>query len=133
MRHNCRCATHGPDAAWHGSLNGYNYHGCKCARCQEAKSAHSLTRRVTEPVIRIPIQPIQEYVSRRGSFEDLVPDPLRQDFWRQRLGSANTKGWIDLFHADEFCCEVLRKHPAEIYGSDWFEFAPSTAAIREAA
>lgn len=33
------------------------------------------------------------------------------------------RGTGDLHHVDEMCVAVLRRHPAELYGDDWYDAA----------
>lgn len=40
----------------------------------------------------------------------------------QRMTRALKRGWIDMYQADEICCDVLGMHPVEIYGTEWFEY-----------
>jgi hypothetical protein len=35
---------------------------------------------------------------------------------------AAAAGRITVLAADELCCELLRMHPAEVYGDLWWEF-----------
>lgn len=39
---------------------------------------------------------------------------------RQTYRVAKERGTAGIFHVDEICCDVLRKHPAELYGAEWF-------------
>jgi hypothetical protein len=34
----------GQSEGWHGSLSGYNYRGCRCDRCRQAKNAYARER-----------------------------------------------------------------------------------------
>lgn len=40
---------------------------------------------------------------------------IRKSF---RLGKE--RGHAGVFHVDEVCCDVLGKHPSELYGEEWF-------------
>lgn len=40
--------------------------------------------------------------------------------WDTRLRKARERGWIWIRQADEFCVQLLGKHPFEIYGNEWF-------------
>jgi hypothetical protein len=41
---------------------------------------------------------------------------LNKTIWR-----AQRSGWISVAAADELCVVLLRRHPAEVYGDEWFE------------
>lgn len=92
----------------------------------------------------IPVAPIVDYMDRHGlDVCDLFPQEsveratgngatferqvvLREcvpamEIWRRRMWRARARGVIDPFVADEFCCHLLRMHPAALYGRDWFE------------
>lgn len=98
----------------------------------------------------IPVGPILRYLSVRGwTVADAFPhlpllpedreagapsdpmDPqcdLAYKRWLRLLIRAEKRGDIDLFMADEFCCDVLGVHPSAVYGTDWFDFGAAELA-----
>lgn len=42
---------------------------------------------------------------------------------------ANAAGVVNLYLADEICCKHLCRHPAECFGSDWFEYGYETEEV----
>lgn len=43
----CRCDHHSPEASWHDSWQGYNYHHCRCPGCAAASRAYINARNAT--------------------------------------------------------------------------------------
>lgn len=88
--------------------------------------------------IQLDYKPVQEAVERLAAYYgDVLQDDLGIDALLEKRGiAAGTTKWRRLrreyqrsvkrgtggiYHVDEICCGVLRKHPAELYGEEWFE------------
>ena len=98
--------------------------------------------------VNLPFQPLRDFMVRQGlGLTDLFPQEVvvtatEDDYWRtappidgqrvcrdafptylnweRRLRAARQRGWIKVRYADEFCIELLGRHPSEIYGHEWF-------------
>jgi hypothetical protein len=44
---------------------------------------------------------------------------------------CSRRGTGSVFHVDELCVRILRAHPSELYGREWFDTAHLTAADDE--
>lgn len=101
-----------------------------------------------ERSILIPVQPILDEIVRRGGRRNL--GGMGWVEWGAVSNSANTTpeeaarfqhlksllrsaddGLINLYAADEICCDYLGIHPASLYGPAWFTF--SEEELEEAA
>jgi hypothetical protein len=82
----------------------------------------------------IPSKPILDYIERVGGVFQFIGNP--RDVWAsddkelrsfharnvKRYNNMMERGHVGLYVADDFCIDVLKIHPAMIYGWDWFEF-----------
>lgn len=92
--------------------------------------------------IRVPLDQISNYMERHdlrltdllpreqwwdeadGEWHERMHPEARQTLklWCDRLDRAEKQGWLDYYHADEFCVELLGLHPVQVFGEAWFEY-----------
>jgi len=69
-----------------------------------------------QAVIRIPFAPMDSALRRAGVIGGQLPPALDRAVHRGR-----SSGWITPRAADLLACQVLREHPALIWGPAWWD------------
>jgi hypothetical protein len=80
---------------------------------------------VIGPNVRLPLGPLlavmpmgrpglSEWQTAGTSTITSLPPKLERAWYRSKQ-----QGWITLYMADQVCC-ALGKHPAEVYGAEWW-------------
>lgn len=67
---------------------------------------------------KIPVGPLVAALGEQGLPVSRRSNIRLADAWGRALAS----GRIGLYLADEIVCTLLKSHPSEVYGHEWFNF-----------
>lgn len=70
----------------------------------------------------VPALPILEFVQAQRA---VTTDPVVAERLNQVSMLLKNNVKVGYYEADAICCDLLHRHPADVYGPEWFEFGDS--------